>query len=557
MLTTLRIKNLALVDDLTVEFQPGFNALTGETGAGKSVIIGGIHLILGGRADKSLIRSGTDRCIVEAVFDVTSMADSMDTILQDLALEPCEENELHIKRSISTQGSSKQFINGSPCPVNSLSRIGKELVDIHGPHDAQSLNDPKRQIDIVDACGSFNDLRMQLSDLSLERSRLVSENNELAMDDHEFSRQLEILQFQVQEIQESGLQADDEENLENAYQRASNSAHIQTLCQELDFLLSSGDQSVITQLQQVHRTIDQMAQLDSDSSHLLDLCQQVSILSSELESEIQDYASNLDLDAEQLLELEKKFSNLQSLKKKYGPSIPEILDFGHKAEMKLQALQQREELIAQFQANLDKIDNERIKIAKKISKKRNELVKPLSKEIQLHLADLGFKQNDFEIYIESENDPDPKTMSVRGLDRIEFQFSPNPGEPLKALKAIASSGEMARVMLGIKTVLASKDSIPLLIFDEVDANVGGETASVVGEKLKKIGQNRQTICISHLPPVAAAAETHFVVEKSVQQGRTISNVSPLNKKDRINEIARMLGGTNQEIILHAKALLKK
>ncbi len=557
MLTTLRIKNLALVEDLTVDFRSGFNALTGETGAGKSVIIGGIQLLLGGRSDRSLIRSGTEQCVVEAVFDVSGLIDQIDELLEALGLEPCEGGQLFIRRAISQQGSSRQFVNGSPCQVSALGRLGELLVDFHGPHDHQSLNDSRRQLDIVDACGDFGDLRQQLADLTRQRTEIVDANAELTLNEAEFARQVEILEFQIQEIRAAGLQADEEQTLENAYQRASNAARIQELCQEAMHCLQDGDPSAIGLLHQVNRSLNQASHMDEGASRIVDIASQVSMMVSELAGEVEAYVESLELDPSRLHELENRYSSLQSLKKKYGPKLEDILSFASRAEEKLTNLQQREARIQDFQERIRGIDGQRMEIASEISSRRAAILDPLSRDIQAHLADLGFRQCQFEIRLHANPSIDPKSLRSHGFDTIEFLFSPNPGEPLKPLKAVASSGEMARVMLGIKTVLASRDSIPLLIFDEVDANVGGETASIVGLKLRSIGQNRQALCITHLAPVAACADSHFFVEKEVVDGRTISFVRALESDDRVREIARMLGGTDDEALIHARALLER
>lgn len=555
MLTTLRIKNLALVDDLTVHFQPGFNALTGETGAGKSVIIGGIQLLLGGRADKSLIRTGTDQCVVEAAFDVSKLIDEIDELLEELGLEPCEDGQLLIRRAVNAGSGSRQFINGSPCSVNSLAQVGERLVDIHGPHDAQSLMDNKRQADIVDACAGLLDQRSELTEINRERSSLVRSNAELALDEAEFARQVEILEFQINEIQSANLENEGEESLDQAYQRVSNAARIQELCQEASYHLSEGETSALTLLHQTVRTLSQVAHFDEKAESLHQMGEQVSMLAAELASEIENYAGSVDLDPARLHELERQFASLQSLKKKYGKTVGEILEFGHRANEKLNQLQHREAQIAEFQERIAAIDKRRLAIAAKLSSERLKAAAPMAEAIQSHLADLGFRQNKFEIAVHPDVNIRPESMGPRGYDTIEFLFSPNPGEPLKPLKSVASSGEMARVMLGIKTVLAAQDSIPLLVFDEVDANVGGETAAIVGQKLKQIGQNRQTICITHLAPVAAAADNHFFVSKDVRDGRTTSNVSFLDRDQRIREIARMLGSTGKEALSHAESLL--
>lgn len=555
MLTTLRIKNLALVEDLSVEFCPGFNALTGETGAGKSVIIGGLQLVLGGRADKSLIRSGTDQCVIEALFDVSHMVGEMDDLLQELGLEPCEDNQLLLKRTIQANGSSRQFVNGSPCTVNNLSKIGDQLVDIHGPHDHQSLQENKKQLDILDASGNLQTLKSQLASLTRERNSIVQANAELAINDQEFARQVEILEFQVQEIHGAQLRPDEEETLENAYQRASNATRIHNLCQEAAFYLQNGEPSALHLLHSASKVLHQTTSLDPDADHLADLARQIANLASELASEIDSYVEQIEVDPSQLQSIELRYTNLQSLKKKYGRTVADILAFGREAHEKLMRLQQREQEIENFNTLIENLDSQRMGLASQLSQHRTQIAQPLATAIQSHLNDLGFKQNQFEIQVISNSQISGDRLGAKGFDAVEFMFSPNPGEPLKPLKSIASSGEMARVMLGVKTVLAANDSIPLLVFDEVDANVGGETAAIVGQKLKQIGKNRQTLCITHLAPVAACADAHYIVSKQVLEGRTLSHVRKLDEKSRIQEIARMLGGSDKEILNHAKALL--
>ncbi|MCD8534589.1 MAG: DNA repair protein RecN [Verrucomicrobia bacterium] len=424
MLTTLRIKNLALVEDLSVEFCPGFNALTGETGAGKSVIIGGLQLVLGGRADKSLIRSGTDQCVIEAVFDMSDMIEAIDDLLQELGLEPCEDNQLLLRRTIQANGSSRQFVNGSPCTVSHLSKIGGQLVDIHGPHDHQSLQENKKQLDILDASGNLQELKSQLASLTRERNSLVQANAELAVNDQEFARQVEILEFQAQEIQSAQLHPDEEETLENAYQRATNATRIHDLCQEAAFYLQNGEPSALHFIHSASKALHQTASMDPEASHLADLARQTANLADELTREIESYVENLEVDPSQLQSIEMRYSNLQSLKKKYGRSVGEILAFGRQAQEKLMHLQQREQQIENFKTLIENLDSRRMDIASNLSQQRSRIAPPLAEAIQSHLNDLGFKQNQFEIHVLANPRISGDRLGSHGFDAVEFMFPP-------------------------------------------------------------------------------------------------------------------------------------
>jgi DNA repair protein RecN (Recombination protein N) len=564
MLTTLRIKNLALVSDLTLELQPGCNVVTGETGAGKSIIIGALNLLLGQRADRTLIRSGSDSCSVEAVFDVEKLRAPLKTFLDENGLEPCDDNQLVLKRTFTSAGTNRQFVNGSATTLNVLASIGEWLVDMHGPHDHQSLLHPAKQLAILDAFGGLEKERVVFGELVSQRGVLEGEKSALVVDEKTYAQQLDLLRFQVKEIEAARLQPDEEDQLTLEHNRASNAAKLLQLSQAALDVLSESEGSLLTQAGVIGRTLQELQRVDAGAATLTELHgQSVSVLR-DLQTELSRYADKVDVDPARLAEMDERLNLIHSLKRKYGATLTEVIAFGAEAKEKFQSLESRDAELARINGALAKLDAELLKVGKKLSAERKKVIPQLAKAVAKQLADLGFKQSRFDVELTSagwgEATVEPAREDARptssGFDTIEFQFAPNPGEPAKPLRAIASSGEMARVMLALKTVLAAEDEIPVLVFDEVDANVGGETANAVGEKMKQIAAKRQVLCITHLPQVAAPADAHYVVTKQVKDGRTISEIRLLDKKSRVTELARMLGGQSEAARKHAEALLR-
>ncbi len=579
MLTTLRIKNLALVSDLTLELQPGCNVVTGETGAGKSIIIGALNLVLGERADRTLIRSGEESCSVEAVFDVKKLRSSLKSFLDENGLEPCDDHQLVLKRTFTSAGTNRQFVNGSPTTLAVLASIGEGLVDMHGPHDHQSLLHPAKQLAILDAFGGLEKERTAFGELVERLAVLETEKAALVVDEKTYAQQLDLLRFQVQEISAARLQPGEDETVEQEFQRASNAAKLLQLSQAALDALSENENSLLTQSGAIGRVLGELTRTDAAAAPLAELHAQATETWRELSTELSRYADKVDVDPARYAELEERLNLLHSLKRKYGGSLAEIIAAGAEAKEKLQSLESRDVELERLNSELKKLDAEILSAGKKLSAARKKVIPQLAKAASKQLADLGFKQSQFDVAIttmgwgetplspEFSGKPAGKNLgstesrptiqlASSGLDEIEFQFAPNPGEPAKPLRAIASSGEMARVMLALKTVLAAEDEIPVLVFDEVDANVGGETAHTVGEKMKQIAAKRQVLCITHLPQVAAPADAHYVVTKQLKNGRTISEIHLLDKKDRVTELARMLGGQSEAARKHAEALLK-
>jgi DNA repair protein RecN (Recombination protein N) len=560
MLTTLRIKNLALVADLTLELESGYNVITGETGAGKSILIGALNLVLGERADRTQIRSGSDSCSVEAVFDVTKLKAALDSFLDENGLEPCEDRQLVLKRMFTNAGANRQFVNGSPTTLNALATIGEWLVDIHGPHEHQSLLNTTRQLDLLDAFGKLEDEREGFKSLLRKRAALESEKAALIIDEKTYAQQLDLLRFQVKEINAARLQAGEGEQVEQEHHRASNAAKLLRLSQAALDLLSENESSLLTQAGVIGRTLQELQRVDPSAAPLVTAHEQAVSVLRELQAELRHYADKVEVDPARLQELEERLNLIHTLKRKYGGNVAEIIAFGEEARAKLQTLEQRDAELARINAGFERIEAELWSAGQALSAKRGKVIPQLNKAVSKQLTDLGFKQSRFEITLASVAQS-PITnhqlpFASHGLDTAEFQFAPNPGEPSRPLRAIASSGELARVMLAIKTVLAAEDQVPVLVFDEVDANVGGETANAVGEKMRQIAKNRQVLCITHLPQVAAPATAHYVATKQVKAGRTISEITLLDADKRVTELARMLGGQTEAARKHAETLLK-
>ena len=560
MLTTLRIKNLALVSDLTLELSPGYNAITGETGAGKSIIIGALNLVLGERADRQLIRSGADSCSVEAVFDLPAIRSELATLLEENGVEPCEGAQLVLKRTFTAAGANRQFVNGSPTTLALLGSIGQWLVDMHGPHDHQSLLHPARQLAILDAFGGLVAQRELFAQSVRRRAELETEKAALIIDDRIYAQQLELLRHQATEITAAKLHPDEEAALEQEFHRASNSARLLQLAQSALNLLSEDDHSLLTQLGAVGRLLQEIQRIDSAAAPLAQTHESAASTLRDLQADLTRYADRVEVDPARLQEMEERLNLLHSLKRKYGGSLADVIAFGDESRRKLTSLEQREAELARLQAALDQVKAELWRAGSDLSARRRKVIPKLAKAATRQLEDLGFQQSQLDIALKTVSAEDfarpDFSPAGTGLDTIEFQFAPNPGEPARPLRAIASSGEMARVMLALKTVLASEDEVPVLIFDEVDANVGGETANAVGDKMRQIARQHQVLCITHLAPVAAAAATHFVVLKQIKDGRTISQIQRLEKKSRIEELARMLGGHSDAARQHAEALLQ-
>jgi DNA repair protein RecN (Recombination protein N) len=550
MLTLLRIKNLALVEELDWQIAAGFVAVTGETGAGKSIIIGALQLLLGERADKSLIRTGADLCTVEAVFSGDDLQ-KLDPQLVEAGVEPCE-NDLILKRTLSSIGTNRQFINGSPTTLSVLKNLGDQLVDLHGPHDHQSLLSPETQLSLLDSFARAEEQLEEYRKHYRQLQTLVAEHTALNTVEAAREQELDLLRHQITEIKSADLVAGEEEEIEKRYKLASNSKRLIELASAISNRLSEADASVLSQLAETQRLLRELEKIDSSIAQFSSAHAAAVVELSEIARTLSAYAEKLDLDPEQLAALEQRVSLFETLKRKYGGSIGEVIAFGQRAAERMRKIEGRGAELDRLAKEIAGVRAQMNRAGETLRKLRVKAAPKLSENIRRNLRDLGFRQSEFEAKLSTLDQPRPS-----GFDSVELLFSPNPGEPLKPLRAIASSGEISRLMLAIKSALAAHDAIPLLVFDEIDTNVGGEIAHAVGAKMKTLGRDHQVICITHLPQVAASASSHFVVTKDVVRGRTFSNLHEVIGKARQEEIARMLGGKSDSALKLAATLLKK
>jgi DNA repair protein RecN (Recombination protein N) len=550
VLSLLRIKNLALVEELEWQMRRGFIAVTGETGAGKSIIIGALQLLLGERADKSLIRTGADLCTVEAIFSGSELR-KLNAQLVEAGVESCD-NDLILKRTLSSSGTNRQFINGSPTTLSILKKLGDDLVDLHGPHDHQSLLSPDTQLSLLDSFARAEDQLEEYRKHYRQLQALVSEHAALDTAETAREQELDLLRHQISEIKSANLVADEEEEIEKRYKLASNSKRLIELASAIANKLSEADDSVLSQLAETQRLLRELEKIDNSIAQFSSAHAAAVVELSEIARTLSAYAEKLDLDPEQLAALEQRVSLFETLKRKYGGSIAEVIAFGERATERMQKIKGRGAELERLAKEIENVRAQMNHAGEALRKLRAKAAPKLSENIRRNLRDLGFRQSEFEAKLATLDEPRPS-----GFDAVELLFSPNPGEPLKPLRAIASSGEISRLMLAIKSALAAHDAIPLLVFDEIDTNVGGEIAHAVGAKMQTLGRDHQVICITHLPQVAATASSHFVVTKDVTRGRTFSNLREVTGKDRQEEIARMLGGKSESALKLAASLLKK
>ena len=550
VLNLLRIKNLALVEELEWQIAPGFTAITGETGAGKSIIIGALQLLLGERADKSLIRTGADTCTAEAIFTGKELQ-KLNPQLIEAGVEPSTD-DLIIKRTLSAAGNNRQFINGSPTTLSILKSIGDALVDLHGPHDHQSLLSPDKQLDLLDSFARAEEQVEEYRKHFRQLETLAAEHTALNTAETAREQELDLLRHQITEIDSANLVADEEDEIEKRYKLSSSSKRLIELASAAANKLSEADESVLSQLAETQRLLRELEKIDISTAELSSEHAAAAVQLSEIARSLSDYAEKLDLDPEQLAALEQRVSLFETLKRKYGGSIAEVIEFGRRAAERMQKIEGRDAELERLTKEIEKVRGQMNRAGDALRKLRAKAAPKLSETIRKNLADLGFRQSEFEAKLSALDEP-----RASGFDSVELLFSPNPGEPLKPLRAIASSGEISRLMLAIKSALAAHDAIPLLVFDEIDTNVGGEIAHAVGAKMQTLGREHQLICITHLAPVAAAASSHFVVTKDVVRGRTFSNLQEVAGKARREEIARMLGGKSESALQLAASLLKE
>lgn len=549
MLKWLHIKNLALVDEADIEFSPGFNAVTGETGAGKSVLMGGVALLLGGRFDKSAIRQETDRCEIAGEFRLDSVSEpQIAAILEECGLEPCEDSTLLVRRVFTPSG-GRIFINSSPANAQLLRTIGELLVDVHSPDEAFGLMKNSAQLKALDRFAHLEPLLEQTAAAWASIREIEAEQEEFqkTMPDAD---EAEHLRKTVSEIEKQSPEDGEDAQLEALHSAASNSKTILEIAAAASAALNESDDSIMDRLSSVRRLLRPLENVDPDyADRFLSKCDEISDAVSELTDDLQSRASSVELDESEFAALEERIQILQTLKRKYGPEIPDVLAYLENARRRLDLFENSAREREQLESRMTQAKDAHAGLCGKLTAARKSAAENLAEKLRREIMKLGFKRAAFQVEF-SGAQPGPN-----GADRIEFLFSANPGVPVKPLKEVASSGELSRVMLAVKTVLAEVDEIGTLVFDEIDANIGGETAVVVAGELHELGTRKQVLCISHLAQVAARADRHFAVEKKTTEEAAVSSIRVLTQKARIAELGRMLGG-GAAAERHAKSLLE-
>ncbi|MBI1880186.1 MAG: DNA repair protein RecN [Chloroflexi bacterium] len=573
MLVELNIADFAIIDNLSLTFHPGFNVLTGETGAGKSIIIDAVSMLLGGRADTSSIRAECDRARVEGVFRLSDyLQAAINPILEREGLEGDNPDTLVLGREIRSTGRNFCRVNGSTVNLSILEEIAPALIDIHGQSEHLSLMQVRQHQVFLDRYAGLDEQREALAAEVRHLRRVRQELADLQRNEQQLARRVDQLSFQVEEIQAAKLKPGEEAELNIERNRLANAEQLSQFAGEAYRLLvesSTEEQpSAADLLGQAARAIGNLVKLDPTLAEQQQLADSLTYQLEELAGTLRDYSESIDYDPARLQEVEERLGLIFNLKRKYGNSIEEIIEFGQRAQAELDQISHSEERIEELGEAEEKLRHQIGQMALALSTARREAGQTLAEGVVAQLADLGMAKADFAaelawaddpngVYVETEQGLKTLTCDERGIDRVEFLIAPNPGEPLKPLVKVASGGETSRVMLALKTVLAAADETPTLIFDEIDQGIGGRVGGVVGRKLWELSHQgqHQVLCVTHLPQIAGYGDTHYHVIKHVHDARTQTGVQVLAGDGRVEELAQMLGALSQSTRQSAREIL--
>lgn len=566
MLAELTIHDLAIIDELHVTLAAAFNVLTGETGAGKSIIVDSVSLLLGGRAARDVIRSGADRTIIEGIFHLKPAARAeLAPLLTADGLEGDDPTTLTLAREIRREGRNICRVNGRAVTLSALQTIGQRLIDIHGQNDHLSLLRVREHIDFLDRYGALWPQREKLASKATTLRRVREHLADLMRDERELARRVDLLTYQVQEINAAGLLEGEEEELRAERTRLANAERLLTLTEVAYGALYSAQESRLGAsdlLGEATRALSRLVAIDSSLAEVLGAAEEVSYRLEDLAVTLRRYRDTVEYNPRRLTQVEERLSLLHSLRRKYGDSAEEILAFGRRAEEQLEAITHSEERMEELQAQEEALLREIGELGTALSRARRQAADQLSAEVEMELTDLAMEGARFAVSIEQREDAEGAWVNGRrlafdgtGIDRVEFLISPNVGEPLKPLARVASGGETSRLMLALKTVLSLADETPILIFDEIDAGIGGRVGTVVGHKLWSLTPEHQVLCVTHLPQLAAYGDAHFRVAKTVVGRRTVTGVQLLDDDERVVELAVMLGADRPETRYSVEAIL--
>jgi DNA repair protein RecN (Recombination protein N) len=522
MLRYLNIRNLAVIESLEVTLQPGLNVMTGETGAGKSIVVGAVGLLLGDRASADIIRTGEEIAIIQAVFDH-------------------EGREIIVRREVNAQGRSRSFVDGALVTATALKELGATLVDLHGQHEHQALLDPDVHLDLLDSYAGLAGEREAVQRAFESWTAARDQLEHLRRVERDKEARAEFLRFQLSEIDRVKPVVGEDEGLEITKRLLANAEKLKRLCDEAYSRLYDDDSSVVASLAVVWKRVGELAQFEPRVQPFLESRDAIDALLEELSAFVREYGAHIDASPERLGEIEDRLAALERLKRKYGPTLDDVVARQRQCADELAMLESAAEQVRHLEQRLDSTADAYRNLAAALSHARRAGAAGFASALQKELAELAMERARFEVRFEPP-DPTDDGWSVRGLDQAQFFVSPNPGEELRPLARIASGGELSRMMLALKTLASTDSPGKTLIFDEVDAGIGGRVADVVGQRLQALGREFQVLCITHLPQIAAAGTSHYRVAKFVRQGRTVTSIEHLGEEARVDELARMMAG---------------
>ncbi len=555
MLSELYISNFALIDDITVKFNKGLNIFTGTTGVGKSLIIGALNFLLGSRVTNDIVRTGKKDVSVSGVFIIRN-----EHIREKLKehIDSYDDEEIIIQRNLDQNGRNRCRLNNQPITVPLLKEIGELLVNIHGQHEHESLTKPLNQLIILDGFGKLDTNRGKFTEVyskAIEKKRLIQSLNE-----HQEARkkQIDLYKFEINEIEDAGLKPDEPDILEKERFILANSEKIQNTLSYCTDSLYESDNSIISRLKEISNELSKIKDIDNSFVNPLEVCNQSLFQLEDVAITLSKCVEGHDFDPDRLEQIEDRIETIRRLKGKYGETIEDVLSYCKESKSKLEQLLKENEDLGSTEKELEKLRKSVIDSGKKLTHLRKKVSTKLSTLVKKELADLGITNGRFDIDISAIDMANAGQFNLQdsnrsGFDHIEFMFSSNPGEELKPLRKIASGGEISRIMLALKRHLASADQTPVLIFDEIDANIGGRMGRIIGEKLRLVSQSHQVICITHLPQIASYAEQHFKVSKFVENDKTFVTIDILSNKECLEEVAEMIRGTEKTDVTRKQA----
>jgi DNA repair protein RecN (Recombination protein N) len=552
VLTELRIRNFAIIESLTLPLAPGFNVLTGETGAGKSIIVGALGLLLGERASSELVRTGADRAVVEGVFDVADKPE-IARILDERGIE-LEEGRVVLRREVATAGRTRAWINDTTTTAAALAEIGRGLVNLHGQHEAQTLLDEESQRRILDAFGGSTEQAAKVAASHRALAEITREIETLSSRRADAERRADYLRHVVHEIDEARLREGEDATLEDEARRLENADELRSAAAGMVAAIEGSDEAVLHALAHVQRTLAHVQKIDPSTAHLQELFDGAFYSLEELARQLSAYEESIDLDPARLVEVQRRRELLFRLTKKYGPTIADALRVAREAREELSLVDGAGFDLKALEARREEARSRLADEARRLTALRTAAAEHLSRAVDEVLPDLGMPEGQLTVTLR------PRDMiQPIGAENVEYRVTLNKGHDARPLAKVASGGELSRVMLALKTILARLDRVPTLVFDEVDAGIGGRVGLQVGDTLRRVAQHHQVFAITHLPQIAARAHHHIVVTKGAREGVTAADVSVVDANDRVSEIARMLGGDDDSdlSLAHARELLGK